>query len=110
MNLNSNSIRPIHTSDFLNTGDNLFVISANNVLYTNDYGTNWNVMMDSLKPGSGCVDIDVFNDTLFLALYERGVYKHALPKAPVSLIEIDGFSTTVQIFPNPAHSTLRLAL
>ncbi|WP_417612670.1 T9SS type A sorting domain-containing protein [Owenweeksia hongkongensis] len=101
---------PVYTSDFLNVGDNLFVVSAEGVMYTNDYGVSWNSMTDSVVTGYGCVDVDVFNDTLFLAVYGQGVYKHVLPLGSVSLPNAPVLNDAVKLYPNPATDNITIAL
>lgn len=91
----------LYASDYLNIGSSLYVSAGSGLYRSIDEGLTWSAVMDSLPLNWGTVDIEVFSDSLFLALYSRGVYKHALPEDPVSLSEVVSNTQSVNIYPNP---------
>lgn len=101
---------PVYASDYLNIGKSMYVTAGKDLYRSTDEGQNWTALRDSLPDNWGTVDVGAYNDTLFLALYDYGVFKHPLLQDPISINEVNAENLDVSIFPNPAKDWVTVTL
>lgn len=93
---------PSHVLDYVVDGALLVTAGFSGVSYTFDYGDTWFGLNDSILSNLVPVGIDIKGDSLYVATEFNGVFKHAIPKAPIGLEEDGRIANGVTLYPNPA--------
>lgn len=100
----------LYATDYLNIGKSLYVTAHDGLYRSTDHGLTWSSLNTGLPDNWGTVDVGAYNDTLFLALYDYGVFKHPLLQDPISIEEVNTGKQDVSIFPNPAKDWVTVTL
>lgn len=100
----------MYASDYINIGKSLYVTAHTGLYRSTDHGLTWSSLNTGLPDNWGTVDVGAYNDTLFLALYDYGVFKHPLLQDPISINEVNAGNQDVSIFPNPAKDWVTVTL